>query len=245
METKSCDKELKFLVGIDLGGENHRACIVSDSGQEVSSRTFPHSGNGVSELLRWLEEHTGADAAVVGVAMESPRGAIVEALLERGYQVFAINPKQLDRFRDRFSVAGAKSDQRDALVLGQSLRTDGRLFRHLDPEHPKILRMRELTRAHEQTGHELHVLTNQLGDLLRRYFPTLLTLCPGADELWLWSLLELAALPKDAARLKPARLEKLLREHRIRRYSAADLHSILQAPALPMAPGSAERLRSG
>jgi hypothetical protein len=33
---------------------------------------------------------------------------VVEALLERGLRVHATNPKQLDRFRDRFTVAGAK-----------------------------------------------------------------------------------------------------------------------------------------
>jgi transposase len=48
----------------------------------------------------------------------------VEVLVERGFHVFAVNPKQLDRFRDRHMVAGAKDDRRDALVLADSLRTD-------------------------------------------------------------------------------------------------------------------------
>ena len=33
-----------------------------------------------------------------------------------------LNPKQLDRFRDRFSPAGAKDDRRDARTLGDALR---------------------------------------------------------------------------------------------------------------------------
>jgi hypothetical protein len=41
--------------------------------------------------------------------------------MDRGIAVFAINPKQLDRFRDRFSPAGAKDDRRDALVLASAL----------------------------------------------------------------------------------------------------------------------------
>ncbi|MGA7329677.1 MAG: transposase [Rhodomicrobium sp.] len=40
----------------------------------------------------------------------------------------AINPRQLDRFRDRFSPAGAKDDSRDAETLSSSLRTDRRAF---------------------------------------------------------------------------------------------------------------------
>jgi hypothetical protein len=41
-------------------------------------------------------------------------------LVERGFQVYAINPKQLDRFRDRYSMSGAKDDRRDAFVLADS-----------------------------------------------------------------------------------------------------------------------------
>jgi hypothetical protein len=53
---------------------------------------------------------TGAAASAIHVAVEIPHGPIVETLLERGFNVYAINPKQLDRFRDRFSPAGAKDD---------------------------------------------------------------------------------------------------------------------------------------
>ena len=52
---------------------------------------------------------TGATPEVIGVAIEMTQGPVVEALLERGFCVYGINPKQLDRFRDRFTVAGAKS----------------------------------------------------------------------------------------------------------------------------------------
>jgi len=48
------------------------------------------------------------------VAIEVPHGPVVDALIDRGFVVYAINPKQLDRLRDRFSVAGAKDDRRDA-----------------------------------------------------------------------------------------------------------------------------------
>src|SRR5438045_6401355 len=51
---------------------------------------------------------------VVAVAIEVPHGPVVDALIDRGFVVYAINPKQLDRLRDRFSVAGAKDDRRDA-----------------------------------------------------------------------------------------------------------------------------------
>jgi hypothetical protein len=42
------------------------------------------------------------------VAIETPRGAVVETLVERQFKVFAINPKQMDRFRDRHTGPAQK-----------------------------------------------------------------------------------------------------------------------------------------
>jgi transposase len=81
-------------------------------------------GAKIWQLAAWLWTLSAGQPQRVAVAIEVPRGAIVEGLVERGFNVFAINPKQLDRFRDRHSVAGAKDDRRDAFVLADSVRTD-------------------------------------------------------------------------------------------------------------------------
>ena len=240
--TEKQPEAVKYWVGIDLGGEDHKIAVLAADSEKLKRNAFAHSGPGLEELFRWLQQQTSADPSVVAVGLETPHGAVVETLLERRYRVWSINPKQLDRFRDRFSVAGAKDDHRDALVLAHSLRTDQACFRPLSADPAKLLRLRELSRSSDQMGQQLRRTANQLNDQLRRYFPTLLQLCPGSDEAWLWTLLRRAALPAAAARLKRDALEKLLRQHHIRRFSAEQLHSLLQTPALPMAPGSAEAI---
>src|SRR5437016_14572878 len=120
---------------------------------------------------------------------------MVEGLVERGFHVFALNPKQLDRFRDRFTVAGAKDDRRDAQVLASALATDQPAFRRLEPEHPLLLELRELSRLEDDLQEELGRLTNRLREQLHRYYPQLLHLVPAADEPWLWTLLERAPTP--------------------------------------------------
>jgi hypothetical protein len=52
-------------------------------------------GAGLQEFCCWLLKTTGAQAQEIAVAIEAPRSPVVEVLLERGFQVFAINPKQL------------------------------------------------------------------------------------------------------------------------------------------------------
>jgi len=68
---------------------------------------------------------------------------VVGAVLDRDLAVHAINPKQLDRLRDRFSVAGAKDERRDARVAAAGLRTDPHLFRPVQAGDPAIIELRE------------------------------------------------------------------------------------------------------
>jgi transposase len=174
------------------------------------------------------------------VAIEVPRGAMVEGLLERGFHLFALHPKQRDRFRDRHSVAGAKDDRRDAFVLADSVRTDQPSFRRLQLDAPPLLLLRELSRAEETLLEEFRRSANRLRDQLHRFYPQMLQLCSAADAPWLWDLLDLAPTPAHAALLSAEQVQRVLKAHRLRRITAPEVLACLQAPALPVAPGAAE-----
>jgi hypothetical protein len=51
-------------------------------------------------------------------------------------------------------MAGAKDDRLDALVLADTLRTDHRLYRFLEPVHPTIIQLREWSRMTEDLSAE-------------------------------------------------------------------------------------------
>src|SRR5947208_3693902 len=101
-------------------------------------------------VVRLVDCSHGGTPEVIGVSIEMTQGPVVEALLERGFCVYGINPKQLDRFRDRFTVAGAKDDRRDAHVLADSLRTDRHAFRRLSTAEPVIVKLREWSRMADE-----------------------------------------------------------------------------------------------
>src|SRR5215467_146228 len=91
--------ELKcWFVGVDWASENHRVRITDGCGKRLGERDFAHGGAGLAEMAAWLTSVTGAEPSAIHVAIEIPHGPIVETLLERGFNVYAINPKQLDRF---------------------------------------------------------------------------------------------------------------------------------------------------
>jgi transposase len=235
----------QLLVGIDLGSQWHQVCVVDREGKLVGERKIDHDGQGIQQLLTWLAElaaAAGASPETIAIGLEAPRGALVDALIERGYCLFSINPKQLDRFRDRYSVAGAKDDSRDAFVLGTSLRTDLSYFRRLHPDQVQIVRLREMSRAYHALQEDYRRNSNQLWSYLQRYFPSLLKLSSSADELWIFDLLEQCQAQTQLAAAVPIEeLAQLLRRRRIRRFSAETLCQCLQ-DRLPLAAGVEQAL---
>jgi hypothetical protein len=163
--------DTRWFAGIDWASQTHQACLIDAGGKIIGERAFAHGGAGLAELCAWLLTMSGADPAAIAVAIEVPHGPIVETLLERGFQVDAVNPKQLDRFRDRFTVAGAKDDRRDAHVLADSLRTDRHCFRGLAAEDPVVIELREWSRIAEDLQQERNRLANRVREQLWRYYP--------------------------------------------------------------------------
>ncbi len=237
------EQQCEWFVGIDWGSEEHAVCLMDAARQIVEERRVAHETVAVHECLAWIVARTGAAPDRIAIAIETPRGALVATALERGFVVFAINPKQLDRFRDRFTVAGAKDDRRDALVLGDSLRTDRQAFRRVHLDDPLIVHLRELTRAEEDLKRDLSRLTNRLRDHVYRIAPALGPLCPAADEPWFWTLLDQAPTPAAQRALTRTQVAQLLKRHRIRRLTAVEVLGTLQTPSFSLAPGVVDATR--
>src|SRR6266704_1153787 len=229
-----------WYVGIDWGSQQHQVCVLDRGRHVVGERVVDHDGSSLAQLATWLWALSAGHPQRIAVAIEVPRGAMVEGLVERGFHVFALHPKQLDRFRDRHRVAGAKDDRRDAFVLAYSVRTDRPSFRRLQLDEPQLLLLRELSRAEEMLLEEFRRSANRLREQLHRFYPQMLQLCSAADEPWLWDLLHLAPTPAHAMLLSEEQVQCVLKTHRIRRVTAQEVLACLQAPALPVAPGAAE-----
>ena len=228
----------RWFVGVDWATEQHQICVVDGDGAVVDERQVAHSGAGISELCSRLEELAAGDVARIHVAIEVPHGAVVETLLERGIQVYAINPKQLDRFRDRFSVAGAKDDRRDARVLADSLRTDGHSFRHLELESPLVIELREWSRMTDELQQERTRLVNRMREQLRRYYPQILEMGGDIGATWFLELWEKAPTPAAAARVQKASIGAILKRNRIRRLDAATVLRLLRQKPLQVGRGT-------
>jgi transposase len=206
----------------------------------LGERAVAHGGLGIEELCDWLIARTGAAPEVIAVAIEVTHGPVVEALLERGFCVYGINPKQLDRFRDRFTVAGSKDDRRDARVLADSLRTDRHAFRRLSNDEPVIVQLREWSRMADDLQQERMRLASRMREQLWRYYPQMLEIADDLAADWFLDLWRRAPTPARAGRLRPTTIERFVRTYRLRRWQAPEVLRILKQKPLSVAPGVVE-----
>ncbi|MBV8103510.1 MAG: IS110 family transposase [Hyphomicrobiales bacterium] len=231
----------QWYAGVDWGSQSHHVVLTDGDGRKLGERSFKHGGEGLAEMAAWLMAAScAAEPGQILAAIEVPHGPVVETLIERGFKVHAINPKQMDRFRDRFTMAGAKDDSRDAEVMASALRTDPRCFRPLAAADPIIVELREWSRIAEDLGVERNRLVNRLRERLWRYFPALLELEDDLGAEWLLELWEAAPTPDTASRLREATIAKLLKRHRIRRFDAAFVVNTLRRPPVRVAAGTVE-----
>jgi transposase len=105
------------------------------------------------------------------VAIERPDGQVVDALLEAGFTVVVISPRQIKSLRGRYGSAGNKDDRFDAYVLADTLRTDRHRLRPLEPDTAATVALRSAVRARKNLVEHRIALGNQLRAHLQSFHP--------------------------------------------------------------------------
>lgn len=236
---KDSQEEFVVFCGIDWAMRSHQVCVLDHRRTRMEQRSVLHDGESLRALAEWLIEAAGGKPAQVAVGIEVPHGAVVETLIEAGLAVFSINPKQLDRLRDRHTVAGAKDDRLDAFVLADAVATDRHLFRRVRIDPPRIIELREAGRMHDEIREQIGMASNRLRQQLLRFFPQVLSL-GECTEPWIWDLIELVGRPGEVGKLRTPQIKGVLVRNRIRRHNVDSVLNELRKPALHVAPGTTE-----
>ena len=176
----------------------------------------------------------------VPVAIETPRGLLVAALRATGRPVYAINPLAVARYRERHSVARAKSDHADAMTLANILRVDAHLHRRLPADSELCQAIAVLARAHQDAIWRRTTAHHQLRSLLREFYPTFLAIFASRFALGIASpearaVLAIAPTPAAAAKLSVSRIAAALRRAGRSRgivQTAAEIKADLRKPQL-------------
>src|SRR5512141_3241683 len=169
----------------------------------------------IGEHLADLDGDAGADQVAVGI--ETDRGPWVRALVAAGYRVFAVNPLQAARFRQRLSVSGANSDASDAHTLADMVRTDSHQLRQVAGDSELAEAVKVVARAHKTLIWERTRHVQRLRQALQDFFPAALEAFEDLTAPDALELLAKASDPESASRLTRSQITAALRRARRRR----------------------------
>ncbi|MCX5315513.1 IS110 family transposase [Streptomyces sp. NBC_00154] len=224
-----------LLIGDDWAEDHHDVEVQDETGHKLAAANLPEGVAGIAKLHELIARHGGADLdpAEVVVGIETDRGSWVQALIASGYQVFAINPRQVNRFKERYASSGAKSD---AHALADMVRIDRDQLRPVAGDSEQAQAVKVVARAHQSLIWERTRTFQRLRCTLREYFPAALA---AYADLTLTStdaleLLIKAPAPAAGAKLTRTQITAVLTRHRRRNRDAkaATIQAALREPQL-------------
>jgi transposase len=223
-----------FYLGIDWADEYHNVYVTDDTAQTLDSFQIKHNYDGL-QLLKSKMEKLTSDKTQVLFAMEKPHGLLAGFILQKGYTLYPINPKAVDRYRDRYRSSGAKDDYFDAMVLANILRTDRTRFQPLLPDSSLVREIRTLVQDQDTFVRQLTRLTHQLEDSLKQYYPVAVDLFCALDQPITLDFLEAFPTPESAQKLTLEQFRAFLKSRHYRHLKrAAQLHNKLTNPQMPV-----------
>jgi transposase len=223
------------FVGVDWAEAHHDICLLDEQGEVLGKRRITDGLEGVRRLHELVAEHAEEPEQVV-VGIETDRGLLVQALLAVGYQVYAVNPLAVSRYRDRHTTSRAKSDAGDAKLLADLVRTDRHNHRPIAGDSELAAVVQVLARAHQNLVWSRQRQVNQLRNTLREFYPGALeafgTDLAGVDAI---AILEQAPTPAQGRSISQAKIASALRKagrERNLEVKAAEIQACLRAPQL-------------
>jgi len=232
-----------LFIGNDWAEAHHDVEIVDDDGRRLARRRLPEGVDGLAALHALVADHLAEDAEAeqVVVGIETDRGPWVQALIAAGYTVYAVNPLQVARYRERHATSGAKSDPGDAHVLAELVRLDRAHHRPVAGDSAVAEHVKVLTRTHQSMIWSRQRQTNALRSMLREFYPGALTAfgeeLAGRDSL---AILAIAPSPEAGRRLSINKIGAALRRggrQRNLQATATGIQAALRAPQLEAHPG--------
>ncbi len=199
-----------IFVGDDWAEDHHDIHVMDADGVRLASRRLPEGLPGIGGFHELVAAHAAEPSQVV-IGIETDRGLWVQALGAAGYQVYAVNPLAVARYRDRHQVSGAKSDAGDAKLLADLVRTDRHNHRPMAGDSSEAEAIKVLARGHQNLIWARTRHTNALRSALREYYPGALEAFDDLHDRDALAVLGRAPTPTEAAHLSLAKIRSALK----------------------------------
>ncbi|WP_242951442.1 IS110 family transposase [Clostridium kluyveri] len=201
-----------YIVGIDIGKNNHEATIIDDTGAIIGkSLKFTNSHNGANKLIEYISKNIGSSEVIFDLEATGHYWlSLYSFLLEKGYSINVINPIQSDSFRNLY-IRQTKNDTVDSFIIAEVIRF-GR-FTTTQLADDKLLSLRQLCRYRLSLVDSVSELKCRIITVLDQVFPEYEKLFSDTWGTSSKALLEKYQTPEDILALDISALANFLKTH--------------------------------
>jgi transposase len=209
--------EQNYYGALDWAQDHHDIMVVDRLGTMVADFQFSHTAEGWSEFEQKMQAFGKCPMCI-----ETSSGPAVDQLLQRDYPVYPINPKAAQRYRERKSPAGTKTDRHDAWSMADALRTDGHGWVRLVAQDEATSTLRLLCRDENVLIEQRTALVNQLQAALREYFPLALESFEDWTRPFAWAFVRAYPTAEALKKAGQRQWQKFLHTHKLWRPDTAE-----------------------
>ncbi len=201
-----------YIVGIDIGKNNHEATIIDETGVIIGkSIKFANSHSGANKLIEHILRHISDSPVTFGLEATGHYWlSLYSFLLEKGYTINVINPIQSDSFRNLY-IRQTKNDTKDSFIIAEVIRF-GR-FTTTQLADDKLLSLRQLCRYRLSLVDSVSELKCRIITILDQVFPEYEKLFSDTWGISSKRLLEKYQTPEDILGIDTSELANFLKEH--------------------------------
>ena len=190
---QSRQEPIAAFIGIDWADEKHDIALRAAEPEAKVERTkIANQPEALSDWVLALRERFKQGKILI--CLEQSRGALMHFLM--GYdcfELYPINPNQLDNYRKAFRPSGAKDDPTDGELLCKYVSLHHQELRPWRPNDEQTRKLALLCEKRRQAVDARSALSNQLKSELKQYYPLALavldndlTTVLAADFLLKW-----------------------------------------------------------
>jgi transposase len=189
-----------LFIGIDWADEDHDVFITNEIGTSLDAFAIDDSILGLHQFNSTVSSYE-VEPNDVHIAIETPHGLIVNALIRQGYNVYPINPKAVRNERKTYRSSDARDDNFDAFVLAQMIRMRVEGYTPLRPQTELTEEIRILSEDRHKLVVQKVRLVNQLRATLKVYYPAAIGLFSSLSAKITLEFLLNFPTPQDAKKL--------------------------------------------
>ena len=197
--------EQRGFGGLDWASQKHNVVVVDPQGKVIEDFEIEHSALGWKKFRERMQPYGS-----IPFAIETSQGAAVEQLLEAGMEVYPLNPKSAQSYRERKAPSGVKGDRLDAWSFADACRVDGHGWKALRPEDALVKELRLLCRDEVVLIEQRTAFINQLQHALAEYYPTALEAFEDWTSVSAWMFVQRFPTPQLLKQAGKRQWEKFL-----------------------------------